>query len=63
MFMSCCLTGMVFIKTVFKTVKISNIDVMLMMVKRVIKCVISSLYGISKRLFLAEGDVSVLMLG
>jgi hypothetical protein len=52
-----------FIKTVFKIVKIGNIDVMLMVVKRVMKCVIFSLYGISKRLFLAEGDVSVLMLG
>jgi hypothetical protein len=54
---------MVFIKAVFKIVKIGNIDVMLMIVKWMIKCVISSLYGISKRLFLAEGDVSVLMLG
>jgi hypothetical protein len=54
---------MVFIRTVFKIVKIGNIDVMLVIIKWVIKCVISSLCAISKRLFLAEGDVSVLMLG
>jgi len=53
---------MVFIKTV-KIDKIGNIDVIMMIVKWTIKYVISSLCGISKRSFLAEGDVSVLMLG
>ena len=45
MFISCSLTGMVFIKTAFKIVKISNIDVMLMIVKWAIKYVILSLCG------------------
>jgi hypothetical protein len=54
---------MVFIQTVFKIVKISNVDVMSVIVKWAIRYVISSLCGISKRSFLAEGDVSVLMLG
>jgi len=61
-FILCCLAGMVFIKTV-KIDKIGNIDVIMMIVKWTIKYVISSLCGISKRSFLAEGDVSVLMLG
>jgi hypothetical protein len=52
-----------FIQTVVKIVKRGDIDVVSMVVKWAIHCIISSLCGVSKRLFLVEGDVHVLKLG
>jgi predicted phosphodiesterase len=49
-----------FIQTVVKIVKRADIDVVSMVGKWAIHSVISSLCGVSKRLFLVEGNVCVL---
>ena len=54
---------MVFIKTAVEIVKNGNIDVVLMMVKWAIQCVVASLCGVSKKSFPVEGDVCVLSVG
>jgi hypothetical protein len=60
---SCCISGMVRIKTVVKIVRNGNIDVVLMMVKWVIQCFVASLCGVSKNSFPVERDVCVLKVG
>jgi hypothetical protein len=54
-FLSCSVTGMLFIQTVVKIVQIGNIDIVSVVVRWPIECVMSAFCGVSKRSFSVEG--------